>query len=153
MEYVLLFIFNWIVFFILIDYKKLKINMLAGFLAIIMVILVDYPNIVLKNLYYLHNPVIKVLGSSFFFLFGPVFVISTLVAQNHPRNKNLIILHVFVIATLYSFCEYVLLKKGSLVYVDWSFYDSLKINYSAVIIISWFNMLVLDPLKNERSKS
>ncbi|WP_066502141.1 hypothetical protein [Abyssisolibacter fermentans] len=143
MKYIILFIANWIVFLLLVDFKKLKINVFSSILAILMVFLVDYRNIVLKNLYYLNDPVIPLFGSSFFFVFGPVFTISILTAQYHPKSNKLIVLYVLVIATLYSLTELLLLKSGALVYVDWSFFDSLLINYPTIIVLSWFYMTVL----------
>lgn len=151
MEYILLFSINWIILLYFVDIKKIKYNIFAGIMTVIMVIAVDYPNIVYKNLYYLNNPVIKIWGSSAFFIFGPPFTVAILIAQLNPRKWYLRVFHVLIIATLYSLVELILLKKGALVYVNWTFFDSIRVNYPAIVLISWFDLVVLRHFKNKEA--
>lgn len=143
MEWVILFVISWILFFLLIDYRALKINIWCGFLAIALQLSVD-TYAMNHGLYIVNKHAVNVWGSSLFFVIGPVFVISVLMSQYHPRRRGLRIVTIFVYALLYSIQELLLLFSGSLTYIEWKFYNSLVINVCAMVIISWFAMVVLN---------
>lgn len=143
MEWIILFIINWIVFLLLVDWKEIKSNVWSGVLAILMAVSVDFCNI-MHNRYAINRPVVCILGSSLFFLIGPVFVIGTLLAQYHPRKRWLSILNVLVLFLLYSFTELILVQRGAVQYMDWDFFDSLLINVGAIFVLSWFSIVVLN---------
>ncbi|TCO74960.1 hypothetical protein [Marinisporobacter balticus] len=144
MEWIILCILNWVVFLVLADWKELKINMLAGMFAIIMAIITDFYNTAIHHRYMIHNAVISILGSSLFFLIGPVFVIGTLIAQYHPKKRGMTLLNVFVITGLYSLTEYTLVYCGVVEYIDWDYFGSLMVNIGAMTIISWFSIIILN---------
>lgn len=148
MEWILLFITNWVVFLLLVDWRKLKINIWSGLLAIIMATTVDFFNTI-NGRYIIRNSIISILGTSLFFLIGPVFVIGTLLAQYHPRKKSLTILNTIILFILYSSTELILVFRGTVEYLNWNFYDSLIINIGALSTLSWFSIVLLDKWRVE----
>ncbi|WP_073149589.1 hypothetical protein [Paramaledivibacter caminithermalis] len=149
MEWIILFLANWSIFLLLVDWKKLRINIWSGLFAILMVMTVDYCNTLNKR-YIINNGIINILGSSLFFLVGPVFVIGTLLAQYHPQKKTITILNVIVLFILYSSVELVLVLRGAVEYLNWHFYDSLIINIGAISLLSWFSMVILNKWRVEK---
>jgi len=143
MEWVILFLINWIIFLFLVDWKKFKTNIWTGVLAIAMVISIDYSNII-HGRYIIKKLVVNVFGSSLFFLLGPVLIIGTLLAQYHPRKRWLTVLSVIVIFLLYSAIELILVSRGAVEYLDWHFCDSLIVNIGAISILSWFSIVILN---------
>ncbi|WP_432661816.1 hypothetical protein R9X47_14720 [Wukongibacter baidiensis] len=149
MEWIILFVANWIIFLLLVNWKELKTNMWAGLLASSMAIIVDFCNIS-HGRYTINRPVICILDSSLFFVLGPVFIIGTLLAQYHPKRRLLSVLNVIVIFIIYSSTELILVYRGAVEYLEWHFYDSLIINIGAILIISWFSIVVLNKWGVER---
>lgn len=143
MEWVILFLLNWIIFLFLVNRKELKANIWAGLLAMIMAISVDYSSFIHKR-YVIKKAIIHIFGSSVFFLIGPVFVMGTLLAQYHPRKKWLTVLNVIVIFVLYSTTELILVSRGVVEYLNWDFVDSLIVNIGAITILSWFSIVILN---------
>lgn len=143
MEWIILFVANWIIFLLLVDWKELKINIWAGLLAALMAISVDFCNITYKR-YLIHRPVISIFKSSLFFVLGPVLVIGTLLAQYHPQKRWLTIVNVIVMFILYSSTELILVYRDAVHYIDWKFFDSLLVNIGAIIVLSWFSIAVLN---------
>lgn len=150
MEWIILFILNWIIFLLLVDLKSFNTNMLAGFFAVSIAIMTDFFNIIIQHRYIINNPVINILGSSLFFLMGPVFVIGTLISQYHPKNRCMSVFNVIVITGSYSFTEYILVLNGSVEYINWDFVDSVMVNIGAMIIISWFSIVILNKWRDEK---
>lgn len=149
MEWIILFLANWVIFLLLVDWTKLKTNMWSGLLAIVIAIVVDCCNTI-NGRYTINDNIIDVLGTSLFFLIGPVFVIGTLLAQYHPQRKRLTILNVIVLFILYSSTELILVLRGAVEYLDWNFYDSLIINIGAISVLSWFSIVVLNKWRVEK---
>lgn len=150
MEWIILFIINWILFLLLINWKTLKINIWSGIFATCMQMFVD-SQFISHKLYVIHNPIINILGSSLFFITGPVFVIGILFAQFHPIKKWAVILYVPVISTLFSIIEYLLLKRKVLEYLNWHQIDSIGVNIASIGLLSWFYMAVLNKRRNLNS--
>lgn len=142
MEWIIVFIINWALFILLINWKELKINIWSGIAAASMQMFIDSQFISLR-LYEIHNPVVDILGSSLFFMTGPVFVIGVLFAQYHPVKKWAVILYVPIISALFSIEEYFLLKRGVLEYINWRQIDSIGVNVAAIGLMSWFCINVL----------
>lgn len=149
MEWPILFIINWIVFVTLVDWKKLKKNIFGGLFIVAVAIFVDYHYTSL-GFYIIHDPFIKCLGSSLFFLFGPVFVTGTLMAQYHPCKRLMTIINIIVICTLYSIIELVLVSRGVVEYINWNYFTSLIINIGAITVQSWFIIVVLGKWREKR---
>lgn len=142
MEWIILFIVSWILFILLVDLKKLKRNIWGGILAVALQYSID-TNAMVHELYKINNPVIAIKGSSLFFILGPVIVIGTLLAQFHPQKKIFIIMHIIILAALYSLQEIFLLMTEVLEYLNWHFYDSVVVNIAAMTLLSWFSLVVL----------
>jgi hypothetical protein len=149
MEWSILFTINWILFFILVDWKTLKKNVFGGLFITVVEIFVDYHYTSL-GLYTIHDPIIEFLGSSLFFSLGPVFVIGTLMAQYHPHKRWMIVVNIIVIFILYSIMELILVKRGVVEYINWSYFASLIINIGAMTIQSWFIIIVLGKWREKR---
>jgi hypothetical protein len=142
MEWVILFVISWIVFLLLVEWKNLKVNIWGGILSIVLQMSIDR-NAVVFNLYKIENGIVSVLGSSLFFVLGPVFVIGILLVQVHPLKRFLTIANVFAASALYSIQELLLISRNVLVYVNWNMISSIVVNIGAMIIISWFAIVVL----------
>lgn len=142
MEWIILFVVSWILFFLLVDYKNLRTNIYCGLLAMALQIFVDNQFIAMK-LYITKDRIIDFLGSSVFFICGPIFVAGTLLAQYHPKKKYLTIIHVLVISGLFSLQEVIILSRKVLVYLNWHSIDSIGVNVGAIALLSWFKIVVL----------
>jgi hypothetical protein len=149
LEWIILFIVSWVIFILLVKWKELGINVWGGVLAAILQLAVD-TNAMNHTLYKVHNGVVDVLGSSLFFVLGPVFVVGTLLAQNHPYSKKKTIVNVLVTSLLYTVQEIALLSRKVLEYVNWNLLDSAVVNTSAMIMLSWFSIVVLDRMRRDQ---
>ena len=143
MEWVILFIASWILFILLADWKKLKTNIWCGLLAIALQISID-SQAMSRSFYKVTKQFICIGGSSSFFVFGPVLVIATLIAQYHPRKRWMRIFNIFIFSGLYSIQELLLLARGNLLYLNWDFIDSIIVNMAVMSVLSWFTIVVLD---------
>ncbi len=150
MEWLILFLINWILFFALIDWKTLKTNIWGGVFAACMQIFVD-SQFISHGYYRIHRPIISVLGSSLFFILGPVFVIGVLFTQYHPAKKWAVILYVPVVSTMFSIVEFFLLKRKALEYMNWQQIDSIGVNIAAIGLLSWVCITILDKRKDLNS--
>lgn len=143
MEWFILFAASWILFFLFIDWRKLKYNILCGAVAIVLQMVFD-TNAISHDLYVINRPGISLLGSSLFFIAGPVLVIGILIGQYHPLKKGWRMANVVVFALLYSLQELLLAKTGAVEYHQWHYVDSFIVNISSMIVISWFASIVLE---------
>ena len=143
MDWVILFIVSWVLFILLVDWKKLKINIWCGLLAIALQISID-SQAMHRSFYKVAKAVANIGGSSAFFVLGPVLVIATLLAQYHPHKRWMRILNIFVFSGLYSLQELLLLARGNLLYLNWDFIDSVIVNIVVMSVLSWFTIVVLD---------
>lgn len=142
MEWVILFAASWTLFFLLKGWEKLRLNMWCGLAAVAMQFAIDTTSFQ-KGLYNIENPVIPLWGSSVFFCLGPVFVISCLLAKYHPIRPKLVITNVVILVGLYSLQEYLLLARNVLVYHNWSFSESIFINFIVITTLSWISFFIL----------
>ena len=142
MEWIILFIISWILFFLLVDYKTLKINILCGLFAMIVQLFIDF-EFTTHKYYVINNNSISLFGSSLFFVLGPVFVIGILLAQYHPKKKSLIIVHCISLIVLFTLQEYLLVLTNSLHYINWDVWNSIEINSMAIFSLSWFSIVFL----------
>lgn len=144
MDWIILFIVSWVLFFICVDYKTLSLsqNILCGFLAVILQLLID-SYAINTNLYKVGNVVIDVFGSSLFFVLGPVFVIGTLLSQYHPKSTIKRFFHIVIVSTLFSVTEYLLILRDDLEYINWNHPQSVFVNISVISMLSWFSMAIL----------
>lgn len=143
MEWVILFIANWILFFLFIDWKKIKYNIWCGITAVILQMGFD-TSAISHDFYVINRPIVKILGSSLFFTLGPAFVIGVFIGQLHPLRKWLRITNVVVFAALYSTQEWLLIARGAVEYHQWHYTDSLMVNISSMIIISWVAAIIIE---------
>jgi hypothetical protein len=148
MDWIILFIISWAFFFLVVDWKRLKVNIWCGLLAVLLQTAVDSQAISHK-LYNINNPVIDIWGSSLLFVLGPVFVIGTLLAQFHPSKKWLILANVAVVSGLFSLEELFLIVHKDLIYTNWHYNDSIVVNICAMTVLSWFSIVILNSPKKE----
>lgn len=147
MEWAILAVVSWILFFLLIDWSTLKKHVWCGLFAVIIQLLVDNTG-VSHGFYEIHKCKFCIAHSSFLYTFGPVFTVGVLMAQYHPSKRLFRILHVVSLAVLHTCLEIVLLIRGNVVYKNWHFADSVGVNFSVMAILCWFAIVVLR--KNER---
>lgn len=146
MYWVFLFIISWILFFLLIDFKKFKYCIWSGFFSITIQLFID-THAFSHGCYEVLDPVLSIWGSSLFFVIGPVFVIGTLMAQYSPSKRWLRVFSVLVFSLLYTLQEILLLMSDVLVYKNWSIIGSIIVNIFAMISISWFSIVILQVRK------
>lgn len=142
MDWIVLFIVSWILLLVRVDVKTLKYNFWGGIAAVLLQFAVDAQAITHK-LYSIENSIYNIKGSSVFFVFGPVFVIGLLISQYCSFNRNINALNVVVLCALYSLEEWLLVTRKDLVYLNWHFLDSIVVNFVAMIVLSWFSLIVL----------
>ena len=137
MPWLISFIVCWIIFFILIDFKKLKRAVLAGLFTMVLQLYVDY-HATIYGLYKINNPIINLLESSFFFTFGIAFTLGVIFVQYLPTtNKWLKILNIFVWAFLFLIFEVFMVNAGVLKHIKWSYLNSFSVNISIFIMLTW----------------
>jgi len=125
----------WIIFFLLVDWKRLKYTIWGGVIASTMQILVDTAAMKM-NLYHVESK-INILGSSVFFTFGVVFAVGVLFAQTLPAWRLLQALNILVMVTLFSMEEYLFIKIGVLKYINWNHPASIFINLLVFTSLTW----------------
>jgi hypothetical protein len=141
MEWLILFIISWLLFFILVDFKKLRIHVWSGLLAAFIQLVFD-AKALSTELYRIPGSTLKLWGSPIYFTFGLVFVVGVLFSQYHPQKNQLIIAHVFVITILYTLTEILLVQRGAVIYLSWNILNSLLINSGVILILSWFSIIL-----------
>ncbi|OPX90460.1 MAG: hypothetical protein A4E53_01012 [Pelotomaculum sp. PtaB.Bin104] len=124
-----------VVFFLLVDWSRIKYTLWGGVFASMLQILVDTGAMRL-NLYRVET-IISILGSSVFFTFGVVFTIGVLFAQTLPESHWLQALNILLIVALFSAEEYLYLQIGVLEYINWSHSASIFINLLVFTSFSW----------------
>jgi len=137
MAWVISFVISWILFFALIDFKKLKYNYKAGLAAIIIGSMVDYGGQKLK-LYEFYDIIIPWFNCSAFYKFGPIFTMGVLFAQYMPRGKWMQALNIVVCSTLYMMLEISIVRSGTAQYIHWSYYASYAVDLLTFSALSWF---------------
>ncbi len=142
MEWIILFAVNWILLILLVRPKELQVTIWGGLVAIVLQLAVD-TQAVNQGYYTINNSIISILGSSLFFIAGPVFVIGVLLAQYHPKSRLFTVLNVLVLTALYSWQEALLLAAGALEYASWNYASSIMVNLCALIVLSWFSVVIL----------
>jgi len=142
MEWMVIFFISWILFFLLVDWQSLKVNIWAGVFTMSMQLAVD-GQAIHHGLYAVNNPVVALWGSSLLFTFGPVLVIGILISQFHPRKRLFILANVVILTTLFTLEELILLERDSVVRLNWHTHESIAINFVALAFLSWFCIVVL----------
>lgn len=146
MEWIIHFVAIWTVFSLLggWNWEELKSNIWCGIVSSAIHLIIDTDRIQ-GGLYKITNPVISILGSSFFFTFGAAFVSGMLIAMLQPKKKWARVLHIFLFTLAFSIEEYMLVKTGAVVYIHWKLLTgSLPINLLAITSLSWFSIVILD---------
>jgi len=137
MPWVISFLICWILFFILIDYEKLKINILGGLSALILATIVDWGGQELE-LYKFCDVIIPWAGCSAFYKFGPILVMGTLFSQSIPKNGWMQALNILVFSLLYIFLEALTVSTGVAEYLHWHILASLLINILTFSSLTYF---------------
>lgn len=143
MEWIVIFIMSWIMFFYLIAWMELKINIWNGILAAIIQLTVDWEG-TNHGFYRLVHTKVELFHSPVFFTFGPVFVIAVLLSQYMPSGRWPRIFHVLVLGSLYSILEVLLDMRGCILYFNWDYADSIRVNFTVISSLSWFSLVVLN---------
>lgn len=125
----------WIIFFLLVDWSRLKYTLWGGLSVVALQLLVDSGAMNL-NLYRVITKV-KILNSSVFFTFGVVFVVGVLFAQTLPSSRWLQALDILVTTALFCWLESLFVKVGVLEYLNWNQAASTVINFLALTSYAW----------------
>jgi hypothetical protein len=125
----------WIIFFLLVDWSRLKYTFWGGLSVVALQLLVDSGaiNMRLYRVIYL----VKFLNSSVFFTFGVVFVVGVLFAQTLPSSRWLQALDILITTALFCWLESLFVKVGVLEYLNWNQAASTVINFLAMISYAW----------------
>lgn len=143
MEWFILAVVSWILLLLLVDWSALKKNIWCGVAAVLLQRVVDGMG-VSHGLYELRKFSLCFGYTDIFFDLGPVLVVGTLIAQYHPKTRIMRILNVIALTLLYTLQEMLLFSRGNVVYKNWHFADSVGVNFLAMIILSWFAIVVLN---------
>jgi len=125
----------WIVFFLLVDWSRLKYTIWGGLITSVLQLLVDTG--AMKLHLYRVEPLIKLFGSSAAFTFGVVFVVGILIAQTMPESRRLQALNILVITTAFSLQELLFVKVGVLEYLNWNQLASAFIDLLVLTSYTW----------------
>ncbi|OPY58937.1 MAG: hypothetical protein A4E55_00543 [Pelotomaculum sp. PtaU1.Bin035] len=125
----------WIIFFLLVDWSRLRYTIWGGVFASALQILVD--DAAMKMNLYQVKTLISVLGSSVFFTFGVVFAIGVLFAQSLPVSRWLQVFNILVVVALFSVEEYLYVKIGVLKYLNWNHPASIFIDLLVFTSFTW----------------
>ncbi|MFX4261725.1 hypothetical protein ACOBQJ_05950 [Pelotomaculum propionicicum] len=128
-------IVSWIIFFLLLDWSRIKYTVWGGFITVALQLLVDTGAMNL-NLYRVES-FYYILTSSTFFTFGVVFTIGVLYAQTLPENRWMQALNIIVATTLFSLQELLFIKVQVLEYISWSHAASIFVNILVFISYTW----------------
>lgn len=144
MKWVFCAVICWIVLFLVVDYKRVRVLAVSGFLALIAQLLVDGFAID-EDFYVINDPAIPIFGSSLFFSIGIVFPMGILVAQTTTRMRKWQLINALVWVFLFTFFEVLAVKFDMMVHVDWTYSLSVVINFMVMILITWFTEHYLMP--------
>jgi len=128
-------IIAWVIFFLLVDWTRLKYTIWGGIIASTMQVLVDTAAMKM-NLYHVES-MVHILGSSVFFTFGVVFAIGVIFTQTMPVSRWLQALNILVMVALFSIEEHLYVKIGILEYVHWNHPASIFINLLVFTSFTW----------------
>lgn len=125
----------WIVFFLLVEWTRLKYTIWGGVITAALQLLVDTGAIKL-NLYRVESTG-YVITSPVFFTFGVVFSVGILFAQTLPASRWLQALNILVITTLFSLQETLFAYVGALEYLNWNQSASIFVNLLVLSSLTW----------------
>lgn len=128
-------IIAWILFFLLVDWSRLKYTVWGGVMTSAFQILVDTG--AMKLHLYRVETLIKLFGSSATFSFGVVFVVGILIAQTLPASRWLQALNILAITIAFSLQEILFVKVGVLEYLNWNHLASIFIDLMVLISYTW----------------
>jgi hypothetical protein len=136
------FIIGWMVFFILVDWRKLAKNIWGGIAASGLECWQDTTAKVV-GMYHMNNTGISILGISIFFTFGVVFTMGILFLQYIPKSPKLQLIHILVFSFGFIAFESITESYGLMVQTHWnlsgSFFDNIIIMGSLV----WLKQYIL----------
>ena len=148
MPWVISFIISWILFFALIDYKQLKVNIWGGISALILGSIVDWGGQIL-GIYHFYDVIIPWAGCSAFYKFGPIFVMGILFSQSVPKNLWMQVLNILVFSLLYLFLEILVISTGVAEYISWHILASLLFNILTFSTLTYFSLNFLKKYANQ----
>ncbi len=142
MPWVISFISSWIVFFLLIDFKKIKPYIWGGIFSLILASYVDWGGLKLE-LYEFDNLIIPWFGCSAFYKFGPIFTMGILFCQYVPQKKWMQALNIVVFSLIFLTLEYLIIQTGVAYYIHWHSLASLTIDLLAFASLTWLTITFL----------
>ncbi|MFZ5987689.1 MAG: hypothetical protein ACOYWZ_11270 [Bacillota bacterium] len=142
MPWVISFIVSWIVFFFLVDFSKIKVNVIGGTLALSLATFVDWGGQEL-GLYRFHDLIIPWFGCSAFYKFGPILTMGTIFTQYVPNRKWFQLINVIVSSLLFLFLELITINTHVAEYVHWHFIASLLVDLLTFSSLTWITVTYL----------
>jgi hypothetical protein len=136
------FIVGWVVFFILVEWKELHVNVWGGILACILQLIHD-TSASNSNFYHFYDVGIGLLKTSIFFTFGVVFTMGVIFLQFIPKSTKLKIIHVIVFSIGFLTYEYIVVHYGMLKHLQYSYWISLADNVIVMSTLAWTKSFVI----------
>lgn len=136
MPWVITFVISWALFFALVDFRRLKTNIIGGVLSLGLGTLVDWGGQHL-GLYEFHDLIIPWAGCSAFYKFGPIFTMGVIFVQHVPKGKWLQALNVLVVSLLYLGQEYLIIQTHAANYLHWHLLASFLVDLLTFSTLSW----------------
>lgn len=142
MYWIISFIISWILFFILIDKKELRVNWFGGLFALMLASFLDHGGIKLE-LYKFNDLVISWFNCSAFYKFGPIVTMGILFCQSVPEKPWMQALNILAFTVFFNAMEYLVIKSGSAHYIHWSLLASFAVNILTFATMTWITTAFL----------
>lgn len=135
------FIVGWVVLLLLVDWDLFARNIWGGIAASVLEIFQD-TTADHVGIYYVNEPVIRLLGTTVFFAFGIAFTIGVLFFQYMPDNGKLQLAHIITFTAGFVIFEYFLTKYGFLTMVYWNHAASVFLNVLIMGGLAWLKNFI-----------
>ncbi|MFZ5644225.1 MAG: hypothetical protein ACOY46_11590 [Bacillota bacterium] len=136
MPWAITFIVCWVLFFIFVDLRKLKDNIIGGILAVALATFVDNGARILC-LYEFNDLIISWVGLPVFYIWGPIFTMGVLFMQYVPQHKWLQALHVLVFSITFAAVDFLLVQVNAADYIHWHWLASFFVNCVCFGSLTW----------------
>ncbi len=142
MPWVIIFIYSWIIFFLLVDWKRLKTTVYGGLITTVLGLAVDLAGHKL-DLYQFHDNIVGWMGNSLFYAAGLLFTMGVLFFQYLSTDRRLQMANVAVFSLAYLAVEVLIVKAGGASYVHWHYLASFTVDLLVFTALSYIGEIIV----------
>lgn len=146
MPWLISFIVSWLIFFIFVDWKRLRFTLYGGLITLVLGTLVDWAGHEI-GLYNFEDHLVRFAGNSFFYAFGPVFTMGVLFFQFLQRDRVAQMANIMAFSLTYLSMEYLIIQTGSAYYLHWHYLASFVVDILVFSALSYFGEFIRDKLE------